>query len=234
MDQTTDAAMTLLLTRPVAQSERFLAILTEALGARPPAVISPLAEMLPTGAVVPAKGALALTSGRAVEAAGEILAGRVAYCVGARTAELARQAGAKAISADGDAEALLALIMRQRPDRVIHLRGDHQRGDLVARLRLAGVEADELELYRTRDLPLTTAARRLLDGRGRILAPVFSPRSAARLAEAAGPALARMVVAAISPAAAAPLAGAQYVEFSEAPNAEALAALTLRLWRGLP
>lgn len=234
MGETTEA-VTLLLTRPRAQSTAFAARL-EAMAGRPvPHLVAPLFEIEPTGTGIPPDGVLAITSGRAVDAlAGGVLNGRRAYCVGTATAALARAAGAEAIEAGADVEALLARLIADRPGQVVLLRGDHSAGDPADRLRAAGIAVTEVQVYSTRDLPLTDAARRLLAGGGRILAPVFSPRSAELLAGAAAQALPRLTVAAISRAAAVPLARAGRVVVSSRPDADAMARLVLTLWPDLP
>jgi uroporphyrinogen-III synthase len=229
----TTKAVTLLLTRPQAQSEEFLDRLTTALGHRPRALIAPLAAFVPTGAAIP-EGAAILTSGRAVEAAGPALAGRTAYCVGARTAALAQAAGAAAVSADGDAEALLALVLALRPRRAVHLRGAEATGDLAARLTAGGVPTADVILYRSVPVDPPPALAALLASGTPVLAPVFSPRSAARLAEVAGDAVGRVTVVAISAAAAAPLAGAARVAVADRPDAATMATLVLRLRADLP
>jgi uroporphyrinogen-III synthase len=233
MGETTKACKTLLLTRPQAQSEAFLRDLTARSGPLP-ALISPLAVMEPTGAPVPHDGDLALTSGRAVEAAGSALKGRRAFCVGDRTAALARGAGATAISAGADAEALIAMILAERPARIIHLRGDHISTDLAERLGAAGIAASEVQVYRTRDLPLSAQARAVVEAGAMPLAPAFSPLSARKLAAALGPALSRATVAAISPAAAEPLADAAKLAIAEVPTSDAMLDLVARLWDDLP
>jgi uroporphyrinogen-III synthase len=234
MGETTEA-LTLLLTRPEAQSRAFAARLAALAGRPLPHVIAPLFEVVPTGAGIPGQGVLALTSGRAVEnlPAG-VLKGRRVYCIGAVTAGLVRAAGAEALLAGDDGEALVARLMADRPGSVVLLRGDHVAGDPATRLIAAGIPVTEIRVYATRDLPLNDAALVLLAEGGAILAPVFSPRSADLLARAAAEALPRLTVAAISRAAAAPLAGAARVVVSTRPDAEAMARLVLTLWPGLP
>src|SRR5690606_8792232 len=133
MGETTKAApgaKTLLLTRPAAQSRAFLDLLERRAGSPLPHVISPLFETRPTGARIPAAGTLVLTSGRAVEAlAPGALQGRFVYCVGPRTAALARDAGAEAVDGGGDLERLAARLVADRPGRLVHLRGTHVAGD---------------------------------------------------------------------------------------------------------
>jgi uroporphyrinogen-III synthase len=229
MGETTKAT-TLLLTRPERQSTEFLDLLEARLGYRPKAVISPLAAFVATGADVP-EGAAILTSGRAVEAARAALDGRDAFCVGDRTATLARAAGASARSAAGDAEALIRLVLAARPARAVHLRGDESTGDLAARLTAGGVSTAEAVVYRTEPLAPSPAMAALIASGRPILAPVFSPRSARRLADAGiGPGVA---VAAISAAAAEPLAAVR-VSVADRPDAASMADLVLRLWGDLP
>ena len=134
---------TLLLTRPEPLSRAFLAACEAAANRSLPAVIAPLWNSRPTGAAIPGEGELIVTSGRAVEAAGS-LSGRLALCVGDRTAELARAAGAQAISAGGTQDDLLALILARSPAPLIYLRGDHPRGGLTELLRGTGRTVTEI------------------------------------------------------------------------------------------
>lgn len=180
------ARPTLLLTRPHAQSARFAA----ELAARWPGlaiVIAPLMEIVATGAAPPfAPGdAVIFTSANAIPFAGPG-AGRTAWCVGAGTAARAAAAGFDARSADGAAEDLVALLRTARPEgRLWHLHGAHVRGDVVARLRAAGLAAEGHEVYAQRDLPPDAGFAAALDAAA-LLVPLFSPRSAALFAAAAG------------------------------------------------
>jgi uroporphyrinogen-III synthase len=102
----------------------------------------------------------------------------LAYCVGDRTAQVAREAGFRVQSAQGDAEALLALILREKPQALIHLRGREARGDLAQRLSAAGVFTQERVVYAQDAQPLSDDAVAVLSGKAPVLVPLFSPRSA--------------------------------------------------------
>jgi uroporphyrinogen-III synthase len=214
-----------LLTRPAAASERFAARLREAGADR--VVISPLLEIVPSAAALPdIPGGVLLTSAEGARAYRRLGGppGRPAWVVGPRTAEAARAAGLDVRGTAPDAAALARAVPRPPAGGppLTHLRGAVQRGDLVARLRARGIPTEEAVLYDQRPRPPSAEARALLAGPGPLAAPVFSPRSAALLREAlpAG-ALARLRVAAISAAAAAPLAPAP-TRLAESPDGEAM------------
>jgi uroporphyrinogen-III synthase len=178
-------APVVLLTRPAAQSARF----AERLRARMPGltiVTSPLIAptyLNPIILLKPWKGII-LSSETGAEAAGRIKASLpdLAFCVGDRTAQAARAAGFIPRSAEGDAEALLALILSQPMAPLLHLRGREARGELAKRLSANGIETDEAVVYAQDEQSLTYEAIALLHGPSPILAPVFSPRSAEILA----------------------------------------------------
>jgi len=175
----------LFLTRPEAASRRFLAACEAARGAPVPAVLSPVMAIRPVEIDLERPpAALILTSENGAGRAGELgLAPRVAWCVGPRTAAEARRAGLRAIEAGSDAETLLAALLTARPaGRLLHLRGEHARGELAESLRGAGLDVQEAVAYRQEALQPTSAARAALDGRDPLVAPLFSPRSAALLA----------------------------------------------------
>lgn len=192
----------LLLTRPVAA----LARTREEVAALRPGlriVDSPVIEIVPRQAGPgPEPAELILTSENGAEAAGRMgfARGMRAWCVGERTAEAAREAGFEAVSAGGDAETLLRLILSE-PDRgaLLHLRGEHARGDVAPRLRAAGRQARDAVVYAQEERPLTAEARAVLAGQETVVLPLYSPRSAAILA-AAGPFDAPLCIIAISPA----------------------------------
>lgn len=192
----------LLLTRPFAGATRTRAdIAPFCPGAR--VVISPAMEIVPVPATVDTVPAgLILTSENGAEAAGRLglPPGLPAWCVGTRTAEVARAAGFAAINADGDAEVLLRAIL-SAPDAgpLLHLRGDHARGDIVPRLRAAGRAARDIVVYRQEDRPLSAEAKAVLAGPARVVLPLYSPRTATIIADQ-GPFSAPLHVIAISPA----------------------------------
>lgn len=171
---------TLLLTRPDEASRRFLA-LCEGLAGRPlPAILSPVMVLTPRAVTLPERpSALVLTSEAGAESAGALgLAGLPAWCVGPRTAQVAREAGLLTRDAGGNAEALVATILAARPSGLLlHLHGEHVRGCVAARLRAGGLRAEAVVAYAQDALPPTAQARAALGGPLPVVAPLFSPRS---------------------------------------------------------
>jgi uroporphyrinogen-III synthase len=202
-------ALSILLTRPADQAARFAQDLAARFGNRLRPAVSPLMvpRFLAPDWPDAAYAALILTSETGAEAAARLRAqGRAlpdrAICVGDRTAQAARAAGFSATSAQGDAEALLAHILASGdPGPFLHLRGRDARGDIAPRLSAQGCPAHAAIVYAQEAQPLTDAARHILAGHDPVVVPLFSPRTAALLAER-GPFAAPLLVAAISPAAA--------------------------------
>ncbi|MDJ0627853.1 MAG: uroporphyrinogen-III synthase [Rhodobacter sp.] len=195
----------LLLTRPRAQAERFAADCRAVLGDAVRIVVSPVLSIVPRVVEADLEGlaGVVLTSENGVGAlAGLVLPkGSVAYCVGDRTAAAAEAAGVPAISAGGAVPDLVRLI-RDAPPRgpLLYLRGTEVRGDLAGALAGAGVELRSAVAYEQVPCALTAEARALLDGTAPVVAPLFSPRSAALLGEAARGAAAPLRLAVLSPA----------------------------------
>ena len=195
-----------LLTRPRRDAERFAAALETRSDVD--VLIAPLMEILPIGEPVDTSGypTLLFTSANAVPQAVPA-PGKMAFCVGDATAAAARAAGFDAQSARGDAAALIAVLRGARPGTpILHLRGAHARGDVAEQLTRSGLRTEEIAVYRQADRKLDTAARDAIAASARVIAPVFSPRSAQRLLDEVPPHPALTVVA-ISPAAAEPFAG---------------------------
>ncbi|MGR3591255.1 MAG: uroporphyrinogen-III synthase [Limimaricola soesokkakensis] len=222
---------TLLLTRPEPAARRFLAELEIRAGRHLKAVIAPLMRIDEMTPPRPARSpaALILTSERGAWGAARMgYTGLPAWCVGPRTAQAARLAGLDPRPGGGTAETLIAAILKA-PDEgpLLHLRGDHQRGDLADRLRAAGRGCDEAVVYAQTARPLSEAGRHLLSGRTPVVAPVFSPRSAALLA-ACAPIAAPLALVAISAAAARPLSKlGPPVTMASRPDADAMIDATL-------
>ena len=174
-------APTVLLTRPAAQSASFAQSLQARVeGLR--VIVSPLMATVFHEVTLPKEPlqGVILTSQTGAEAAGRLRTQLpdLAYCVGDRTAQVAREAGFRVQSAQGDAEALLALILREKPQALIHLRGREARGDLAQRLSAAGVFTQERVVYAQDAQPLSDEAVAVLSGKAPVLVPLFSPRSA--------------------------------------------------------
>ena len=102
-----------------------------------------------------------------------------AYAVGDGTAAAALVAGFQTQSAQGDARALVALVRSDSPmGPLLHLRG-REAGDTFEKgLTSAGIETVSAVVYTQVAQPLTPAALHLLQGSGRVILPLFSPRSA--------------------------------------------------------
>ncbi|MFZ5963645.1 uroporphyrinogen-III synthase [Thalassococcus sp. BH17M4-6] len=178
------------MTRPADRSEAFVTALRAEVGTGFASVVSPLIGLQTTGPL-PDMGAMRgviFTSASAVDAFRALGGTPLDPCfvVGAATAAAARSAGFEPVSADGDVEDLIALIMaRSTAGPLMHLRGAHSRGELAKRLSSAGIETHEAVIYDQPLLSLTAEAAAALDGPGPVIVPLFSPRTAARFAESA-------------------------------------------------
>lgn len=228
-----------LLTRPLAQSQRFAA----ALKARFAGIAvhhAPLIAPIFRDIALPDKGfaAVIFTSETGVEACRRLMAPaalpRRAFCVGGRTAEAARAAGFDPLSAEGDVHALAALIRAARPTGpLLHLRGADAAGDLAGMLRDAGLQAEALVLYDQQPQALPAAARDLLTQPGPLIVPLFSPRTARIFVAACRnlPLRAALRVAVISQNAADAVAGLPVaaLEIAATPDAAGMEAAVARL-----
>jgi uroporphyrinogen-III synthase len=203
-------AYTVLLTRPLPQSLRF----AKGLRAAVPEVTILIAPLMQPEFLDPVPenhnySALILTSETGVEAARRISAKgqalpRRAYCVGDHTAQAAIAAGFEALSAKGSAAELIALICsHETAGPLLHVRGVDVRGDLAKSVTNRGIVTHEVVGYRQKDVPIDPATLDQIRQARHLVLPVFSPRSAALLAEAVASVLTvRPIVVAISAAAA--------------------------------
>ena len=220
-----------LITRPGGQGDRFLTALRERFGGAVLPVLSPLLTPVFLSPDWPAGpySSLILTSETGVEAAARLRdAGRLlpvrAICVGDRTAQVARERGFDAVSAKGDAETLVAMVLAGGDEGpFLHLRGREARGDIAPRLTASGRVTRAAVVYAQEPVPLSAEARDLLDRTGVVLAPLFSPRTGDLFA-AQGPYRASLRIAAISPATAATVAplNPQRIAVATRPDAEAM------------
>lgn len=223
---------TLLLTRPEPAAQRFAALLRDRLG-DVPTVIAPLIgiEIAADPPGVAADETYVLTSEHGVEAIlRHDLPRRSAWAVGEATARAARAAGLSVRAAGGDADRLVDLILQAgAPGPLLHLRGEHARGDVVARLVAAGVPARDVVVYRQPEIALPQAALALT---GPVVAPVFSPRTAQLLARS-WTGNAPLFLVAMSAAVADELAGLgeRSVIVAARPDARAMADAVVMLWQ---
>ncbi|MHA1127795.1 MAG: uroporphyrinogen-III synthase [Alphaproteobacteria bacterium] len=179
---------TLLLTRPYAQSRALADEIRGAFPDRAECLISPLLEIefldgLPD---VSDFQALIFTSVNGVKAYADRDGpkGMQCYCVGDKTAAAARSLGLIAKSANGDASSLVALVADTRDHRdgpLLHIRGEHTTGDIIAKLAALGFEAEDIVLYQQNLLPFTPETEAaFLSGEIQGL-PLYSPRTARQL-----------------------------------------------------
>jgi uroporphyrinogen-III synthase len=201
----------LLMTRPQGASERFVAQLPDAIRDRLTVCISPLIEIVPRTAPVDWGDAAAVifTSTQAVD----VLAGLSdrrdlpAICVGEATARAARERGWVANAQGGNADALVAAMLdAPDPGPVLHVSGAHTRGNIVARLALAGRRARGQAIYDQAEVPFGDDAHGYLQGKAPVIAPVFSPRTARHFARQAS-VNAPLLLGALSESVAKPLHG---------------------------
>jgi uroporphyrinogen-III synthase len=179
----------ILLTRPEASSRRMAAILTARFGDRVDLCVSPLMNIVLDARLPNLDGirTLIFTSANGVAAylAAQGPKTLPCYTVGDATAHAAQEAGLRATSAGGDAEALIARIMADNaPGPMLHLRGAHARGDIAERLSAQGCPVSQAIVYHQHAQPLSDQAASLLLGDRPVILPLFSPRSATLLANA--------------------------------------------------
>jgi uroporphyrinogen-III synthase len=211
---------TLLLIRPKAQSETFLAECQRQLGGPVAHVISPVLKIAPVNDLpdLSPYATVMVTSGNAVDRAGEQLLGRRVVTVGERTARRAAGFGANATCLGENIEQFLpSLPTLEQP--VLHLRGQYARADMVGLAKAAGVHLDEAIVYEQREEKLNAQALELLSS-GAALVPVFSPRTA--MLASRYPTDSHTIVLAISDAAAKSWHGSGTIRVAEYPTADAV------------
>lgn len=146
------------------------------------------------------------------------------YCVGSATTEVAQGAGWQAQQMGQTGDALVAALIAAPPQGpLVHLSGQHVRGDICDKLSAAGVTTARQVIYDQTLLELTKPAQTHLAGPRPVIAPFFSPRTARHFAQRhAG--RAPLWLAALSPAVAEPLGGldAQALIVAERPDTGAM------------
>lgn len=179
--------MRVLITRPRHEAVE-LARKLEALGHE--AIVEPMLEIEPMPAALELDGvqAIVLTSANAAPALGSVPVGLPVYAVGAKTAAVARAAGADPVhAADGDARRLADLLAaRCRPEAgaLLHLAGADVRPGLAEALAAAGLDLRRQVVYRARPAAALSPSLRDALQLGTIDAVLlFSPRTAAIFAD---------------------------------------------------
>lgn len=192
----------LLITRPEPAATRLAEEMRTAFP-RAEVVVSPLIRIAYHGSLPePASGeTLIFTSRHGVEGFCRLSVKRdlPACVVGEATAEAARERGFEVRLVAADAGELLERLATEGVEGpFLHARGAHVAAEIADALRQAGHTAHEAVVYDQQALPLTDAARALLDGDAPVILPLMSPRSATLFFEAAGTPRAPLLVAAIS------------------------------------
>lgn len=203
------------------------------------AIVEPVFTIAPIAADLPAFDALAFTSANGARQFARLSPRRdvAVFCVGARTAEAAREAGFNdVVSADGDVNALADLVAKRlaRGARLLHVGNAESRGDLAGRLTAAGHAAQFIAVFHAVPVPAPgPCLGSLLSGKAQVDAIlIHSPRAAAIIAGFAAEAdnASRLPIVAISDAAAAPLAKhVARVEIAATPDEPALISALARL-----
>lgn len=180
--------MYLLMTRPRAASERFVAQLPTRTKSRVQVIYSPIMEIRPLPVEVETEGVqgLIFTSANAVNAAALKGVDRnlPAFCVGPTTTSTAKGCGWQAEMVGATAEELVGHLLKRRPKSpLLHLRGENTRGNVAGRLTESGLTVGELPVYQQLLLPLTSEATRVADLDSPVIAPLFSPRTARHFAD---------------------------------------------------
>ncbi|WP_102223894.1 uroporphyrinogen-III synthase [Acidimangrovimonas sediminis] len=220
-------APTILLTRPAAQSARFAKALHDRFGPVP-VVMARLTETRFLDTPLPDRPqGVIFTSETGVRALHRLAPdlGGAAWCVGDRTAEIATEAGFAAVSAHGDAAALIAMIRASGVrGPLLHARGRHSRGEVAETLTSAGIETHSVILYDQAECPLGEEGQAVLGGKAPVLLPIFSPRTARLLVAQAAGAQAPLHVVALSQAVAEGVSGlpAETLTIASRPDAQAM------------
>jgi len=211
----------LLLIRPKAQSEAFLADCEARLERQIDAVISPIIDIKPLGVDPDLDGfrTVIFSSGNGVRQLADRLAGRNVVTVGRATAEIARSFGAE-VSAFGETAADLLDRAHELVPPVLVCRGVHTRVNLAVELQAQDIAADSAIIYDQVARPLTSDATDLLNGPTSVVVPLFSPRSAALLSQY--PHAAPLNVIAISNAVKAAWIGNSVASVAKAPTSKAV------------
>ncbi|MGR3621190.1 uroporphyrinogen-III synthase [Pseudophaeobacter sp.] len=179
------AQVALLMTRPQAASQRFVAELPEALLAGLRVIHAPLLQISPLEVKIEYAGfaGVIFTSANGVAAAGKPVAGLPVYCVGQRTANSAKKAGWQAQVCGGAAAELVAGLRDLRPPvPLLHLHGRHTRGEVATRLTELGLPCSSQVIYEQQLLPLSLEIKQEISAQSDVMVPLFSPRTARHFA----------------------------------------------------
>ena len=202
------ARPTLIITRPEPDAEQFAKQARVALSSKVEVICAPLLEIEPLPYVIHFSHdeQVIFTSRNAVRFAPNG-AGRVAFCVGQRTAQLALAAGYRAVSADGNASDLITLLAAQSSGPLVHVRGQQTTLSFSDALLTQGLSVRDIVAYRqvAKELPADIVFKILRDQN--TILTVFSANAAEILSKELVGNTGPSTLVAISSTAAAPLAG---------------------------
>lgn len=232
-------AASILITRPDPAGTTFAEVLRTKLGETCTICTSPLMQIescanLPDLSGI---GTLIFTSRHGVETFEHLSRRRdiPAYAVGDATGQAAQRIGLSVTIGEGDAERLIAQILRDNPAQpCLHIRGEHVAAPLADILTKAGIETQEAVVYSQKPLTLSSDAQRLLQREEAIILPLFSPRSAKLLFSQPGVTdwQADLHIVTISAAVAdtVPKPWAKTTKIAAQPTAEAMGDAVQKLW----
>ncbi|WP_177193403.1 uroporphyrinogen-III synthase [Nereida ignava] len=202
------ARPTVIITRPEPDAAQFAERARVTLGAAVEIVCAPLVEIDPLSQVIEFihDEQVIFTSRNAVRLAPHGV-GRTAFCVGQRTADLALDAGYRAVSADGDASDLINLLKAQSSGPLVHVRGEQTTLSFSNALAALGLVVRDIVAYRqvAKELPVDVVSKILREQRTIVTA--FSANAAEVLSKHVAGNKAASTLVAISSSAAAPLTG---------------------------
>ena len=225
---------TLLVTRPIEASERFV----NAIRAELPdvqTVISPVIRFEAVACDASNTGqSLILTSAQASKRAAALgFQGATTYCVGAQTTKIAQEAGLHATCFGADVADLVDQLASDPPNEpLLYLRGRHVASELVAELSKGGMNIAEAIVYDQIAQRLTAEAQAALSGKEPVVLPLFSPRSA-RLIKGAVSAPVSIIAMSQNVADAAGHLDATDVCVAPEPTAKAMVAATCRALKAI-
>lgn len=182
----TDRSVALLMTRPRAASERFVELLPETLRCQLTVIYAPLLQITPLSVSIElnAYRGVIFTSANGVAAVNAMPSYSArAYCVGERTTKAAQAAGWDARQCGADAEELVHCLAQIRPPApLLHLHGQHTRGDVATQLNALGLKCSGQTIYEQNLMPVNAQARRKIATQRSVIVPLFSPRTARHFA----------------------------------------------------
>ncbi|MEM6938689.1 MAG: uroporphyrinogen-III synthase [Pseudomonadota bacterium] len=174
----------LVMTRPEASAQRFVAGLPRKIQESARIIYSPLIDICGTSPQIDVdrcSGAV-FTSANGVRH-GPKGHGRAALCVGQMTASLAADRGWDVRQVALTADSLIDEMNQSLAGPLVHFSGRYHRGDVAERLTALGLETSRVTVYEQLPRPLTAEADHALAGETSVLLPLFSPRTAKHFAE---------------------------------------------------